>query len=292
MDNRINDSKERVEMGRPKKQTKQAVAGILGKRAVIYLRVSGDEQAKEGYGLEDQEDKCTAYAREHGYTLVAVLRDEGLKGNQPISERPSLQQAIGMCASGEADVLIAKAQDRLARDTEIWPQIRKAARRVGSRIETVKEGDLTADGSDFIGDIYAAVAAQERRTIVERVAGGREKRSKRDGLGSGPTPWGYTKVLTGTAEHPVVTISINQTAVPTINYVLSERDKGTGYQAIANNLRARGIEKPNGGTDWNVGNIQKIEKHKELYQTGKRVWGTVTASEEWPVIPVKELVSI
>ena len=84
-------------MGRPKKQTKQAVAGILGKRAVIYLRVSGDEQAKEGYGLEDQEDKCTAYAREHGYTLVAVLRDEGLKGNQPISERPSLQQAIGTC---------------------------------------------------------------------------------------------------------------------------------------------------------------------------------------------------
>jgi site-specific DNA recombinase len=126
-------------MARPKKQP-VAQAGA-GNRAVIYLRVSGEEQAKEGYGLEDQEDKCTRYSDEHGYSIVGILRDEGLKGDQPISERPALQQALEMCAKGLADVLVAKAQDRLARDTEIWPQIRKAAIKARVRIETVKEGN-------------------------------------------------------------------------------------------------------------------------------------------------------
>jgi site-specific DNA recombinase len=270
-------------MARPKKQVQNKVYG-LGRRAVLYLRVSGDEQAKEGYGLEDQEDKARGYCELHGYEIVDVVRDEGMTGDTPINEREGLPRALEMCRKGDVDVLVTKAQDRLARDTEIWPQIRKAARQAGVRIETVKEGDLTAVGSEFMGDIYAAVAAQERRTIVERVAGGREKRSKRDGLGSGPTPWGYTKLLSGTVEHPVVTIDINQAAVPTICRVLTERAKGTGYQAIADSLKADGIEKPNGGTDWNVGNIQKIEKHADLYRTGIRTWGNVTATEKWPVI--------
>jgi site-specific DNA recombinase len=269
-------------MARPKKQP-VARPGV-GNRAVIYLRVSGEEQAKDGYGLEDQEDKCRRYSEEHGYSIVAVLTDEALKGTQPISERPALQRALEMCSKGLADVLVTKAQDRLARDTEIWPQIRKAVIKARARIETVKEGDLTKADSEFMGDIYAAVAAQERRTISDRVLGGREKRSKQDGRGSGPIPWGYIKVYSGTPEQPIVTLAGNEQAIPTIKYVLSERAKGTGYQAIANELKARGVEKPGGGIDWNVGNIQKIEKHAELYRTGKRTWGNVVAREEWPVI--------
>ncbi len=269
-------------MGRPKKQATALVGA--GNRAVIYLRVSGEEQAKEGYGLEDQEDKCTRYSDEHGYSIVGILRDEALKGTQPVSERPALQKALEMCSRGLADVLVTKAQDRLARDTEIWPQIRKAAIKANVRIETVKEGNLTQAGSEFMGDIYAAVAAQERRTISDRTLGGREKRSKQDGLGSGPIPWGYVKLLSGTVEHPEVTIAVNEKAVSTIRLVLSERSKGIGYQALANALHDSGVELPGGGTNWTPGNIQKIEKHAELYRTGKRSWGNVVAREEWPVI--------
>src|SRR6266849_1664341 len=107
-------------MARPKKQPVARIGA--GNRAVIYLRVSGEEQAKDGYGLEDQEDKCRRYTDDRGYSVVAVLKDEALKGTKPVSERPALQQALEMCSKGMADVLVTKAQDRLARDTEIWPQ--------------------------------------------------------------------------------------------------------------------------------------------------------------------------
>jgi len=41
------------------------------KRAVIYARVSTDEQADKGYSLGSQLEACRAYAVGHGFTVVA-----------------------------------------------------------------------------------------------------------------------------------------------------------------------------------------------------------------------------
>ena len=44
-------------------------------KAVIYSRVSSDEQKKEGFSLEAQEDLMCKYAKEKGFEIVQVFSE-------------------------------------------------------------------------------------------------------------------------------------------------------------------------------------------------------------------------
>jgi site-specific DNA recombinase len=248
-------------------------------KAVIYLRVSGEEQAKHGHGIDDQLDKCKQYCTQHTYDVVAILRDEAVQGDTAIVDRQGLTQALTLCAIGQASILVASAQDRLARDTQIWPMIRHAATSSHFSIETFKEGNLTNDGSEFMGDIYAAVAAQERRTITARMLGGRRERSKRDGLGSGPLPWGWLRVGYGKQS----TVVIDEQAATVIRFILRKRDEGLTYQGIADVLNGLGYKTAK-GEDWTRGHVKLVDDKRALYTTGVKTWGDVASSEKWPVI--------
>ena len=52
----------------------------IKKRAVLYLRVSTQEQATEGYSLAAQEQNGREQAARMGYEIVQVYADEGKSG--------------------------------------------------------------------------------------------------------------------------------------------------------------------------------------------------------------------
>src|SRR5262249_58194520 len=81
-------------------------------RIVIYLRVSTDEQAESGLGLEAQLAACRAVADRLAAPIAAIHRDE-LTGATPLDRRPGLMHAIAPL--GTRDVLLAAKRDRLAR---------------------------------------------------------------------------------------------------------------------------------------------------------------------------------
>ena len=256
-----------------------------GKRVIIYLRVSTDDQKNHGYGLDAQKEACTQYAVLKGYEVVDILSDEGLSGKLPMNERPSLMKAFTMCLTGQADGILCYAQDRLARDMSVWTSVRDAAMKASIRLETVKEGtDFTTKESQFMGDIHAAVAAQERRTIAERLYNGRRQRSIDDGLGSGRIPWGYTQKVQGTGKAQTVTIEIDKEAAKTINFILNEREKGTTYDVIAKRLRDNQDPMRNGSWNWTRGSVETIMRHERLYKTGIREWDDVKANDTWPIL--------
>ena len=75
------------------------------KRAVIYCRVSTDEQARSGTSLDTQRDACLKYAESHGLKIVGTFRDD-YTGAVPIEQRPEGRKAYAMLTSAEADLLI------------------------------------------------------------------------------------------------------------------------------------------------------------------------------------------
>ena len=256
-----------------------------GKRVIMYLRVSTDDQKNHGYGLDAQRETCTQYAVLKGYEIIDILSDEGLSGKLAMNERPSLMKAFTMCLTGQADIILAYAQDRYARDMSVWTSVRDAAMKAHVRLETVKEGtDFAAQESQFMGDIHAAVASEERRTIAKRLYNGRRQRSKDDGLGSGRIPWGYTKIVHGTGKAQTVTIEIDEEVAKTINFILNEREKGTTYDEIADRLRYNQDTMRNGSWNWTRGSVETIMRHERLYKTGIREWDDVEASEAWPIL--------
>jgi site-specific DNA recombinase len=53
------------------------------KRAILYARVSTDEQAKAGYSIPEQLRELRAYAVREGYRVVEEAVDDGHSGADP-----------------------------------------------------------------------------------------------------------------------------------------------------------------------------------------------------------------
>jgi DNA invertase Pin-like site-specific DNA recombinase len=60
--------------------------------AAIYIRVSTEEQATSGFGLDVQRERCSAMAVAKGWTVDAehIYRDEGISGTKTAADRPCL----------------------------------------------------------------------------------------------------------------------------------------------------------------------------------------------------------
>ncbi|MEI8008473.1 MAG: recombinase family protein [bacterium] len=63
-------------------------------RAVVYCRVSGDKQVKEGFGLEGQETQGIERCKKHTppIEVVRVFREEGESGNLKV--RPAFEKVV------------------------------------------------------------------------------------------------------------------------------------------------------------------------------------------------------
>ncbi|CAG0936306.1 hypothetical protein TFLX_05174 [Thermoflexales bacterium] len=190
------------------------------KRAVIYARVSTDEQADKGYSLPSQIEECGKYAHDNGFEVVGgryfdkkarILIDEpnentlpfqcftdDYTGTVPIEQRPEGKRAYKMLADGGADALIIYSVDRLVRppqEGDEWemPILIRGLAKLNKEIHVCNRGQLKTDfASLLIAMLDAKSAGDERRKIIERTVRGRNRKAK-DGkvIGSGKPPYGY-----------------------------------------------------------------------------------------------------
>ena len=86
---------------------------VQTERAVIYVRVSTDEQV-DNYSLGTQEDICKKEAERRGYTVTQVFREEG-RSAKTIKGRPILVEMLAYCKKHkrEIDAIIVYRLDRI-----------------------------------------------------------------------------------------------------------------------------------------------------------------------------------
>ena len=71
-------------------------AESLATKAVGYIRVSTEEQAVNGHGLEVQDRAIRSFAESQGYTLIEVVSDPGVSGAKRPEDRPGFQRVRTM----------------------------------------------------------------------------------------------------------------------------------------------------------------------------------------------------
>ena len=69
------------------------------KRAILYARVSTDEQARSGYSLAQQIEALRAYAEQEGYQVLEEVSDRGQSGAS--LERPGMDRIRDLVKVGE-----------------------------------------------------------------------------------------------------------------------------------------------------------------------------------------------
>ena len=143
------------------------MAAQKGSRSIGYIRVSTDEQCREGLSLDAQRHKIQAYCDLNDLELVGIEEDGGLSGKS--LERPGLQQALSRIRCGDASVLVVFRLDRLSRSTRDTLALTEMMEANRWELHSISERlDTSSAAGRFVLTILAALGQMERETTVER----------------------------------------------------------------------------------------------------------------------------
>lgn len=153
----------------------------------IYIRVSTQEQARDGYSVGEQRERLVKYCESMDWTVVKVYVDPGYSG--ATIDRPALKDMIEDSNKGLLDKIVVYKLDRLSRsqkDTLLL--IEDTFLKNGTEFVSISENFDTSTpfGRAMVG-ILAVFAQLEREQIKERMNLGREARAK-DGYYTGSNP--------------------------------------------------------------------------------------------------------
>jgi site-specific DNA recombinase len=164
----------------------------MGKRAVIYARVSGDDRGKEGRNLDGQLKMGREYAQAHGYTVVAELPEDDRGASGYEINLPKLNRVRELAAAGEFDVLVVRELDRLSRNLAKQLVIEEELKRHGVRVEYVLAEYPDTPEGNLQKHVKAVIAEYEREKIKERMVRGRRLKVKAGNvLVHSTPPYGY-----------------------------------------------------------------------------------------------------
>lgn len=165
---------------------------MTSKRVFVYVRVSTQHQAEEGYSIPQQIERLKKYCEAMGWTLVKIYTDDGYSGGS--LDRPAMNQMIKDIEAGHADIVLVDKLDRLSRsqfDTLFMIQKVFDANGVAFVSRNEAFDTSTPFGKAMVG-ILAVFAELERSRIKERMMDGQEGRAKEGKFrGGGYVPTGY-----------------------------------------------------------------------------------------------------
>lgn len=244
-----------------------------GARAAVYLRVSTEEQAAQGYGLDAQRTKCQAMLTLKGWTHAGEYADEGISGTLDESERPALARLLADIHAGQIDAVILAALDRLGRRTQIVLRLVEDITGHGVALLSCKESlDTDSPAGRLMLTIFAAMAEWERETILERTDAGRQERGRKDGERGGRMPMGYRRTGQG--------IEVDTTRAADVRRIFALRAEGHTLRAIADRLNAAGVPCSQKGSRWEAATVKAVLDNGAAYRGGQRADSPV----HWPAI--------
>ena len=84
------------------------------KIAGIYIRVSTEDQAREGFSLGEQKEKLLQLCKFKEYEVFKVYQDAGISAKN-MEDRPAFQEMLADMKKGKINYIVAYKLDRVTR---------------------------------------------------------------------------------------------------------------------------------------------------------------------------------
>lgn len=156
----------------------------------LYVRVSTEEQAKEGQSIEAQISRLEAYAEFKGWQNTEVFRDDGESAKN--MNRPDMKRLLKLIKQNKVSVVATMAVDRLSRNLLDMLQFVELCEKHGAAYICA---GLNFDTSTPIGrmvlQILAAFAEFERSMTSTRVKNTMIEIAEKTGRYQARAPFGY-----------------------------------------------------------------------------------------------------
>lgn len=222
------------------------------KKVVGYIRVSTQEQAKEGISLRHQEEKIKLYCESQDWKLVRVFRDEGSTGKN--LDREGVKELMTYLFgehSGWA-VIVYKVDRLTRRQKDLWWLLENffEPRRIGFKSVTEPFDTTTAMGKGFLG-MLGVFAQLEGDLISERTREALQFK-KQNGEPLGPPALGFQAEDKKRIEDPQ--------ELETVAYIKSLRRKRLSHRKIAAKLNEEKIPTKR-GKKWHRSTVSYVLKN-------------------------------
>ena len=199
-----------------------------------YLRVSTEEQASSGLGLEAQRSTIQKAADARGWQVIWI---EDAGHSAKTLKRPGITKALAALKKGEAQGLVVAKLDRLSRSVQDFAATLDTARKqVWSLVALDLGVDSSTPAGEMVATVMAAVAQWERRVISDRT---------KDALAAAKDRG--TRLGRPRAIDPALLAEI-----------VATRATGASLRAIARDLNDRAVPTVRGGRCWHPATIRGL----------------------------------
>jgi site-specific DNA recombinase len=214
----------------------------VSKKVVGYVRVSTEEQATKGHGIESQQRAIKAFAESQGYDLLEIIADAGVSGAKRPADRDGFRRILGLAEARAFSVLLVWKFDRLARNLVYSViTVNELKEKYGVVLRSVTEPiDTASPIGEMIFAVLAGFAAEERRVIIRRTLAGKREKASLGGFSGGAAPLGYGRDREGG-------LMVLDAESAVVLRIFDMRRVGLSLMSIARKLNDEGVSSKRGG---------------------------------------------
>lgn len=257
-------------MSRKSRQSRGAQEGHSGAFVVAgYLRVSTDEQAESGLGIDAQKALVRAQATINGWNAdeITWYIDDGVSGTIDITDRAQGLRLVQDIHAHKVQAVIVASIDRIGRKAIYILSFVDDLEHAHCQFASVKERiDTTTPQGKFVLQMFAAIAELERNTIAQRTQQALEARGRSVGIKAGRPPYAYRYDGRG--------VLIDEDKARIVRAIFALRKRGMTLRAIAASIESTH------GVHIGFKTVQEILLDEDKYTGGRRG----ESDECWPVL--------
>lgn len=264
------------------------------KRAVLYTRVSTQEQAERDLSLPAQLDALRAWARQEDYEILKEYVEPGESGRD--DNRPKFRQMIGELLDGDvqANAVLVVHTSRFMRNTEASFVYRKKLEKRGIRVVSITQTVDDGPAGRLMAAIFAAFDQYESDMIGYRTAVAMRKNAERGFANGSKSPFGYLAMKLDEGKHTRRRLVVDPKEAPVLEEVFRLYVEGTGAMATAQALNRQGL-RYRGGKPWHKDFVLRIIQEEAA--VGTYFWGKIDNRtkqlrdrSEWVPIEVEPII--
>ena len=206
------------------------------KIAGIYIRVSTEDQAREGFSLGEQEEKLRQLCKYKGFEVFKVYKDAGISAKN-MKNRPQFQQMIEDMKNGLINYIVAYKLDRVTRSVRDLEVLISTLEKYQCYLICDRDdvNTSTANGRFFVR-MLTVLSQLEIEIVSERTKFGLNGAIKAGHI-PGKCPLGYYRA-------PDKTLKIDNTTKDIVLRIFELYLEGKSYQTIANILNQENVLYP------------------------------------------------
>ncbi len=221
------------------------------KTAILYVRVSTEEQARSGYSLAQQIEALRAYAEQEGYQVLEEVSDRGQSGAS--LERPGMDRVRDLVATGGASVVLAQDRDRFAREPAHHYLLRKEFEEHECKLRALNDrGDESPEG-ELTDGIMDQLAKFERAKLGERTRRGKLQKARQGKiLRNSRAHYGFKHDEAGEA------YVVDEAAMIVVRRIFREVAEGRSLHSVKLALEREDVPTPSGGRHWGASFLRTL----------------------------------